>query len=106
MAEPPLNTWYTKKLLLSLMGKRLRFSLTKSAGKVIKGRLLALLCKLPRTPSSQPQKAMRGKYVLYMANQKSFVHLSTHHQPYRACEQSTPQKASRFDGVDGATPWL
>ena len=53
------------------MGKRSRFSLTKIAGKVIKGRLLALLCKLPRTPSSQPQKVMRGKYVLYIANRKN-----------------------------------
>ena len=86
------------------MGKRSRFSLTKIAGKVIKGRLLALLCKLPRTPSSQPQKVMRGKYVLYIANRKAFVYLSSYHQPYRACKQSMPQKASRFDGVGGATP--
>ena len=57
------------------MGKRSRFLLTKSAGKVIKGRLLALLCKLPRTPSSQPQKVMRGKYVLYMTHRKAFVYL-------------------------------
>ena len=91
-----------RKLLFAQRERRSRFSLTKIAGKVIKGRLLALLCKLPRTPSSQPQEVMRGKYVLYIANQKSKVYISSHHQPYRACEHSMPQKASRFDGVGGA----
>ena len=41
---------------------------------------------------------MRGTYVLYMANQKAFVYISVYYQPYRACEHSTLQKASRFDG--------
>ena len=55
---------FAARALLSPMGKRSRFSLTKIAGKVIKGRLLALLCKLPRTPSSHPRQVMRSKYVI------------------------------------------
>ena len=51
----------------------------------------------------KPEECAASIYCKWQS-EKSQIYLSSHHQPYRACEQSTPQKASRFDGVGGDTP--
>ena len=106
MAEPPLNgvaeTEYTK-MLLCPNGETIALFTDEKRGKSHQRKASRPPLRTTSHPvESAAESNARQVCAIYNKIKKLLSISFAHHHPYRACEHSMPQKASRFDGVDGS----